>query len=289
VNELGPRARGLIERVGDRDGPPVGTRDRVRASLGAALGAGAVASSTTAFGAAASGKTAAATGLLGLTGKTGTTIVVWMLVGGAAGVAVTAPLSFLASRAPSTASSRQVTAPAERAPLGSIAPGARAAAPATVGPPEQSARGATAAPASARAGDATRSQVAKGVSQQDSVAPLREESSAPLGNVTTSVAENGAPSSAMATELMLLKSAQRELNAGNAEASLALLDEHARRYPGGALRVERLGARVFALCRLGHVDAARAAAGEFFATATDSPLVPRVVASCAGPGHRSAR
>jgi hypothetical protein len=278
----------LIDRVGDNDGPPVGTRERVRASLGAALGAGALASSTTALGAAASGKTAAATSLLGFAGKTGTTIVLWVLVGGAAGVAVTAPLSFLASRAPSPAVSRQATAPAERAPPGASAPGVTAASPVTLGLAGESARGITAAQPSAPAVDATRSQLAKGVAQQDSVAPPREEASS-LGDMATVIVGKSAPSSAMATELMLLKSAQRELNAGNAEASLALLDEHARRYPGGALQVERLGARVFALCRLGRVEPARVAARDFFATAADSPLVPRVVASCAGSGHKGAR
>jgi hypothetical protein len=288
VSELGPHARGLIDRVGDKDGPPVGTRERVRASLGAALGAGALASSTTAFG-AASGKTAAATGLLGFVGKAGPTIVLWVLAGGAAGVAVTAPLAFLASRPPPPAISRQATAPAERAPLGSGAPGATAAPPATVElADDDRTRRIAAAPHPRPGVEAPRSQVTKGVSQQGSVSPPHDEPP-PVGDMTTVVAENYAPSSAMATELMLLKSARRELNAGNAEASLALLDEHARRYPGGALRVERLGTRVFALCRLGRVDSARAAAREFFATAVDSPLVPRVAASCAGSGQNRAR
>jgi RNA polymerase sigma-70 factor (ECF subfamily) len=86
----------------------------------------------------------------------------------------------------------------------------------------------------------------------------------------------------LSTEVRLLKGAQRELSAANASASLALLDEHARLYPNGALAAERLGARVFALCKLGKVEQAREAAREFFRVAGSSPLVPRVLASCAG-------
>jgi len=97
------------------------------------------------------------------------------------------------------------------------------------------------------------------------------------------------PTSDVATELALLKAAQRELNTANATMSLALLDDHARRYPDGALKSERLAARVFALCQLGRVDQARAAALEFMNAAGDSPLVPRVLASCAGKGTETPR
>jgi hypothetical protein len=47
-----------------------------------------------------------------------------------------------------------------------------------------------------------------------------------------------------------------------------------------------LAARVFALCELGRVEQARVTAGEFLNVAPDSPLVPRVLSSCAGGGMR---
>jgi hypothetical protein len=284
VNELGPRARAFIDRVGGSDGPPAGTRERMRAGFGAALAAGALGTSATALG-ASSGKSAAAAGLWGLTGKGSASIALCLLLGGAAGVAVTTPVAFLVHRAPSPAASARASEPAQQEPAARVALARGGEVPREATAPVPASVVDIQAPTRAAPVIGTVSTTAV-----RSAAPHENPPSAPPTDDTPiGVFANPAPSSAMATELSLLKSAQRELNAGNASASLALLDEHARRYPGGALRVERLGARVFALCQLGRVDAARVAAREFLDSATDSPLVPRVLSSCAGSGANGTR
>jgi outer membrane protein assembly factor BamD (BamD/ComL family) len=91
----------------------------------------------------------------------------------------------------------------------------------------------------------------------------------------------------VSAEVALLQRAQRSLAAGDAAAALALLDRHQRRFPSGALVAERLAAQVFALCELGRVERARTLAQEFSRVAPNSPLVPRVAASCGGSGSPS--
>jgi hypothetical protein len=86
----------------------------------------------------------------------------------------------------------------------------------------------------------------------------------------------------VSAEVDLLKNAQRALSAGDARTALALLDQHELKFPVGALVAERMAAQVFALCELGRVQEARSVAGAFLAAAPNSPLVPRVTASCAG-------
>jgi len=98
----------------------------------------------------------------------------------------------------------------------------------------------------------------------------------------TSVIPDPVPESpSVSAEVDLLKNAQRALSAGDATTALSLLDRHASQFPSGALVVERMAARVFALCELGRVDEARGVARAFLKAAPNSPLVPRVTASCA--------
>lgn len=82
------------------------------------------------------------------------------------------------------------------------------------------------------------------------------------------------------SELELIRTAQKHLHRGDASAALALLAEHARRYPGGALSEEREASRVFALCKLGNVAGARAQAERFLRRSPSSPFAERVRASC---------
>lgn len=86
---------------------------------------------------------------------------------------------------------------------------------------------------------------------------------------------------ALSEEMRLLGAAQRELAAGHGNAALEMLDQHERRFPQGVLSEERRGARVLALCSLGRTREARAEARRFLRTSPESPLVPRVVDSCA--------
>jgi hypothetical protein len=59
------------------------------------------------------------------------------------------------------------------------------------------------------------------------------------------------------------------------------LDEHARRFPRGALAEEREAARVLALCAQGRASEARASASAFVASNPRSPFAAQVRRSCA--------
>jgi hypothetical protein len=62
----------------------------------------------------------------------------------------------------------------------------------------------------------------------------------------------------LAEEVEILSRAQTELHAGRFTSSLRLLDEHARKFPRGALTQERVAARVQALCGSGRRNEANA-------------------------------
>jgi hypothetical protein len=105
--------------------------------------------------------------------------------------------------------------------------------------------------------------------------PSTETPSAP-----PTVASAPAPTerSALAEETRLLREADRALRAGNAETALALVDEHATRFPDGVLAPERSAERLIALCQSGKSDAA--AAARFLAGRASSPLAARVKQAC---------
>jgi len=77
-------------------------------------------------------------------------------------------------------------------------------------------------------------------------------------------------------ELALLQDVHRALQANDGARALALLDEHARRFPDGALAEESEAARVFALRQVGRADEARDVAARFLREHPRSPLAPRV-------------
>jgi len=87
---------------------------------------------------------------------------------------------------------------------------------------------------------------------------------------------------AVAAEVRMLTEAQADIQAGDAERALAILDAHSRRYPKGALVEEREAARIAALCALGRVTEAREAADRFVRATPRSPQVGSVRASCGG-------
>jgi hypothetical protein len=88
---------------------------------------------------------------------------------------------------------------------------------------------------------------------------------------------------AIGEEAALLLSTQAALREDNPGRALALLDEHARRFPRGALAQERDAARVLALCAAGRVDEARSARDAFLAAHPRSPAAARVRHACGGP------
>jgi hypothetical protein len=93
-------------------------------------------------------------------------------------------------------------------------------------------------------------------------------------------AAKGATPPSIQSELELIRGAQRHLHRGEARAALALLNEHAQRFPSGVLAQERDASRVLALCQAGD-PGARAQAERFLQRSPQSPFAERVRASCA--------
>jgi hypothetical protein len=271
MSELSSEAKALIRRVGFSDGPRSNDRARVKrrivatlAGAGTALGGG---------GTIASGAPAAAFGAVASTKVTLSSVVLWLAVGAGVGSAVSAPAvvsayrSAESSRAPAPISaaaplSPKLAEPTElpRAPAAPEAAIAASSLPVT--------REAPAPSPTPRAVEAWRSV-------ETPVVPAQR----PPADVPDLVPSMRAES--LAEETRLLQAAQRELARKNTSAALTLLDEHAARFPRGVLAQERSAARVLALCDLGHSADARRAAEAFIRSAPQSPLVPRLRASCA--------
>lgn len=82
-------------------------------------------------------------------------------------------------------------------------------------------------------------------------------------------------------EVELFQRAQLALRANDATTALALLNEHAQRFPNGTFAEERDAARVVALCDAGRqADAAKLGAA-FLSAHPNSPQASRVRSSCA--------
>lgn len=87
-------------------------------------------------------------------------------------------------------------------------------------------------------------------------------------------------SSSLAAEAALLQRAQTALAAGDPEAALARLGEHARGFKDGVLARERDALRVTALCAAGRMSEGRAEAAAFLAAHAGSLLAERVRGAC---------
>jgi hypothetical protein len=94
-------------------------------------------------------------------------------------------------------------------------------------------------------------------------------------------------SASLAVEVKLMHDVDAALKSGRPEWALALLDEH-REGDGGFMQEERAAARVFAVCQMGRIDSARAAASRFLRERPHSPLAARVRASCAAAEESAA-
>jgi hypothetical protein len=116
-------------------------------------------------------------------------------------------------------------------------------------------------------------------------APVPVESLAPAPSNTVekklpSLAPTDNVQSTLDAELALLRDAKKSLNDGDAAHSLALLDEHQRKFPNGILVEERASTRIYALCAAGKTVEARASTQDFLAKYPRSPSAPRVRTSC---------
>jgi hypothetical protein len=99
---------------------------------------------------------------------------------------------------------------------------------------------------------------------------------------SNAVATTAPHASSLEEETALLRSAHEALQANDPARALRLLDEHASRFPSGALEPEESADRVFALCAEQKTDAARTAANTFLSAHPTGPLAVRVRASCGG-------
>jgi hypothetical protein len=85
----------------------------------------------------------------------------------------------------------------------------------------------------------------------------------------------------LAAEMEVLRRAGTLVRTGDGERAVTVLDEHARRFPGGQLVEDREALRVQALCAKGDAAAAREAARAFEAAHPKSPHLRRVRHSAA--------
>jgi hypothetical protein len=88
--------------------------------------------------------------------------------------------------------------------------------------------------------------------------------------------------SSLHEEALLVREANAALESGDAARSLALAEEHARRFPNGALLPEGSAVHILALCQAGQLDQARTETGAFLLAHPEGPLSMRVRSSCGG-------
>ena len=114
--------------------------------------------------------------------------------------------------------------------------------------------------------------------------PLASGTPAPKVSVPSAVAPTTPPTAAtpvsIAEETRLVRGAETALRQGNSAEALALLAEHARRFPQGVLAEEREGERAIATCTSASPEARAAAAARFRRSHPGSAMLPRVAAAC---------
>ena len=89
-----------------------------------------------------------------------------------------------------------------------------------------------------------------------------------------------APESTIAAESSTIAEARRALSGGEAARAIALLDEHATKFPNGMMTVEARALRVRASCAVGRTDEARRMAAALAAEFPDSPSAAGVRDAC---------
>jgi hypothetical protein len=283
MNELKSAARAALQGMGEDDGPNIEDRERLRRRIFGAIATGGVtAASATALGAESAtitGGTAQVTLKSALFGsKLGSLgpVVSGLAVGGLVGSVIAGSSLFLVEKvAPAPSVSTSVARTRSRgANLPAMNAAASSEAQASVASRSSSDDTPTVAPA-ADSAPHTAPRV-----DRDARVPRAPESEDSQNREAPAFAP--APAPGIREELALIEQAHRELSQGNATASLAALDEHARRFPNGAFSAERTAARVFALCALGQLERARTIGDDFLRREPNSPLVPRIRSSCAG-------
>jgi hypothetical protein len=85
---------------------------------------------------------------------------------------------------------------------------------------------------------------------------------------------------ALREEARLMREVERLLREGRPAEALPIVREVERRFPHGALAIERRAARIEALCAVGQVERARPLAERFAASGAPAHLVTRVERAC---------
>ena len=250
MNGLGPEANALLEAAREGDEPTLADRERVRGAIATRLAAGAAAG-------------------LGVATAAKSSIAAVLLAGSAAKVVVTVALvgaigASIGAGAVMVARARNRPSP----PAVSAAAPARAAAEAVAVSTEQ-------------ANGAARSLPASPATTLEKPLAFRAGTRTPTVPAAVTPAHVAGD---VAAEVRLLGEAHTAMRGGDAARALVLLDEHARRYPKGALGEERDAARISALCALGRTSEARDATERFLRAAPLSPHAGPVRASCGSPG-----
>ena len=281
MSELGPDARSLLHAVRGGDDPSLDDEARVRAMVGARIAAAAGVGAATALGAKSAAASAGAGGAAGAaTGGAGAA-----LGAGASASGVTLATKLLVALA-ITSGTAGITVAAVRAGDAPQAIDANANANTNT---NANANANTAAPVLATGAPVL--ATAAPVLATAALAPVKVAApvrAVPQGRLLAS-ASSVAPASAVAPapidtltdEAALLRSAHAALSRGDTATANSRLDDHASRFPNGALAEERSAARVHTLCAQGRAAEARTAAGAFVAAHPRSSLAPAVRRACA--------
>jgi hypothetical protein len=126
-----------------------------------------------------------------------------------------------------------------------------------------------------------RATASRAVVVPEATAPPAVESARPTSVPRKRAVERkvaATPSSTLADETALLRQADRALRAGDRSAALASLDDHAARFPAGALAMERTALRLVVSCELG--VAQQGTVASYLAEHPGSPLAARVRRAC---------
>jgi hypothetical protein len=99
-----------------------------------------------------------------------------------------------------------------------------------------------------------------------------------------SSAESPSPERGLGAEAALLESAERSLRDHDGARAIALLDEHARRFPDGIFLVEAEAARAIATCETGDRERGSKLTADFARRWPNAPVLARVLAACRTPG-----
>ena len=297
---LNAKSQAFLRSVQDDDDPSREDYDRVRAGVkgrlaaSVAAGVAALATAKTAAASQAAAVTATTTVAAGAAGGTTAAIATGAAIPasgvGAALVtklaAVVLVVGAVAGGTTAIVSSRQsspattTTAPVDIAPSAHNLKNPPRVQPPAIPP-------AIAAPAPSVE---TATLVATATVTSTAVAPPSPAPVIPMGTPAatapaTAAAETAPVPSPLDAEIALVRDAREALRVGNPARALALLDDHARRFSGGALAEDSDALRIQALCALGRAGEARGLATRFLASHSASPYAPSVRASCGGGGN----